>query len=94
MKTFKLYILLIVLTTGSLCFSQSQKKADGLYENRAYVEAAEIYSQLPKNNLILEKLGDCYYYNSEYEKAYEAYSQIKDLSIESDLTEEFYIKSV
>ncbi|WP_299124149.1 OmpA family protein [uncultured Winogradskyella sp.] len=94
MKNFKLYILLAALTTGMLCFSQSMRKADLLYENRAYVEAAEIYAQLPKTNLVLEKLGDCYYYNSEYEKAYGAYSQIKDLSIESDLNEKFYIKFV
>jgi outer membrane protein OmpA-like peptidoglycan-associated protein len=94
MNTLRPYILLIVLTTTTFCFSQSLKKANMLYENRAYIEAAEIYSQLPKNNLILEKLGDCYYYNSEYEKAYAAYSQIKDLSIESDLTEVFYIKFV
>ena len=94
MKTFKLYILVALLSTGMLGFSQSQKKADRLYENRAYVEAAEIYAQLPKNNTILEKLGDCYYYNSDYEQAFAAYSQIKDLSIESDLTADFYIKYV
>ena len=94
MKTFKLYILFGILFTGLLGFSQSKRKADILYENRAYVEAAEIYAQLPKTNANLEKLGDCYYYNSEYEKAYAAYSQIKDLSIESDLTADFYIKYV
>ena len=49
MKTFKLYILLAALTTGTLCFSQSKSKADILYENRAYVEAAEIFSKLPKS---------------------------------------------
>ena len=69
MKTFKLYIILTVLLTGMLSFSQSKSKADILYENRAYVEAAEIYAQLPKNNAILEKLGDCYYYNAEYKIA-------------------------
>ena len=94
MKTFKLYILFGILFTGLLGFSQSKRKADILYENRAYVEAAEIYAQLPKTNANLEKLGDCYYFNSEYEKAYAAYSQIKDLSIESDLTADFYIKYV
>ena len=94
MKTFKLYILFGILFTGLIGFSQSKRKADILYENRAYVEAAEIYAQLPKTNANLEKLGDCYYYNSEYEKAYAAYSQIKDLSIESDLTADFYIKYV
>mgnify|MGYP001044243740 CR=1 FL=1 len=94
MKTFKLYILLIVLASGSLSFSQSQRKADILFENRAYIGAAEIYEQLPKTVDILEKLGDCYYYNSEFEKAYKAYSQIYDMKIESELSESFYVKYV
>lgn len=92
MKTFKLYILFTVLFTGTLCFSQSQKKADMLYENRAYIEAAEIYEQLPKTASILEKLGDCYYYNSDFEKAHKAYSQIYNLKVDSELKESFYLK--
>lgn len=92
MKTFKLYILFAFLTTGSLCFSQSKSKADLLYENRAYVEAAEIYSQLPKTATNLEKLGDCYYYNSEFEKAYNAYKQVYNLKDNTKLTESFYFK--
>jgi outer membrane protein OmpA-like peptidoglycan-associated protein len=92
MKTFKLYILIAALTSGTLCFSQSQKKADLLYENRAYIEAAEIYSKLPKTSTILEKLGDCYYYNSEFDKAYKAYKQVYDLKKDSKLSESFYFK--
>ncbi|WP_418639672.1 OmpA family protein [Winogradskyella sp.] len=91
MKTFKLYILFAVLTTGNLCFSQSSK-ADALYENRAYVEAAEIYSELPKTAVNLEKLGDCYYYNSEFDRAYKAYKQVYDLKNDTELTEAFYFK--
>ncbi len=94
MKTYKLFILLAVLTTGALSFSQSQRKADLLYEIRAYVDAAEIYSQLPKTALTLEKLGDCYYYNSEFKKAYKAYKQIYDLKVDSELTTSFYLKYV
>ena len=79
MKTFKLYIILLTaLTTGMLCFSQSVNKAHILYENRAYVEAAEIFSSLPKTADNLEKLGDCYYYNSEFDKAYKAYRILWD----------------
>ncbi|EDP72006.1 outer membrane protein, peptidoglycan-associated lipoprotein [Flavobacteriales bacterium ALC-1] len=92
MKTFKLFILLTVLNTGSLCFSQSLKKADLLYENRAYIEAAEIYAQLPKTATNLEKLGDCYYYNSEFEKAYKAYKLIYDNKEKLELSESFYLK--
>ena len=92
MKTFKIFILLAVLTTGSLCFSQSLRKADLLYENRAYVEAAEIYAQLPKTAVNLEKLGDCYYYNSEFEKAYTSYKLIYDNKDDLELSESFYLK--
>ncbi|WP_179336092.1 OmpA family protein [Winogradskyella costae] len=92
MKTFKLYILLAALTTGTLCFSQSSKKANTLYKNKAYVEAAEIFSSLPKTVHNLTKLGDCYYYNSEFEKAYKAYKQVFDAKINTELTEDFYFK--
>ncbi|WP_458627449.1 OmpA family protein [Winogradskyella sp. PC D3.3] len=92
MKTFKLYIILATILTSHLCFPQSAKKAITLYENRAYVEAAEIFSSLPKTADNLEKLGDCYYYNSEFEKAKKAYTQVYDLKDKSQLTEAFYFK--
>lgn len=91
MKTIKLYILFTLLITGNLCFSQSTK-ADLLYENRAYVEAAEIYSELPKTAANLEKLGDCYYFNSEFDRAYTAYKQVYDLKNDTELTDRFYFK--
>ena len=92
MKTFKLYIVLVALTTVTLCFSQSKSKADKLYENRAYIDAAEIYAQLPKTVANLEKLGDCYYYNSEFENAHKAYKQVYDLKIDAELSDSFYFK--
>ncbi|MBC3847353.1 OmpA family protein [Winogradskyella echinorum] len=92
MRTFKLFIVLTALVISNVSFSQSKEKADKLYENRAYVDAAEIYSKLPKTAKTLEKLGDCYYYNSEFEKAYKVYKKIYDRKIESELTESFYLK--
>lgn len=92
MRKFKLFIVLTALVISNVSFSQSKEKADKLYENRAYVDAAEIYSKLPKTAKTLEKLGDCYYYNSEFEKAYKVYKKIYDRKIESELTESFYLK--
>jgi outer membrane protein OmpA-like peptidoglycan-associated protein len=94
MKMLKLYFLIATLVTSSICFSQSQKKADLLYENRAYIEAAEIYAKLPATISTLEKLGDCYYYNSEFKKAYSAYNKVYDLNEEEEgsLSESFYFK--
>ena len=92
MKTFQLYISFTVLAIGFLGFSQSANKANILYENRAYVEAAEIFVSLPKTADNLEKLGDCYYYNSEFENAYKAYKQVYDLKISTELSKDFYFK--
>ncbi|REG87533.1 OmpA family protein [Winogradskyella sediminis] len=92
MKTLQLYISLTTLVIGFLGFSQSASKANILYENRAYVEAAEIFVSLPKTADNLEKLGDCYYYNSEFENAYKAYKQVYDLKISTELSKDFYFK--
>ncbi|MUU79736.1 OmpA family protein [Winogradskyella endarachnes] len=92
MKTYKLHIFLIFLTIGAVSFSQSKSKADALFENRAYVDAAEIFASLPKTASNLEKLGDCYYYNTEFDKAYKAYKQVYGLKDSNNLTEDFYFK--
>lgn len=92
MKTYKLHILLIFLAIGAIGFSQSKNKANALFENRAYVDAAEIFASLPKTASNLEKLGDCYYYNTEFDKAYKAYKQLYELKDSNNLTEDFYFK--
>ena len=92
MKKFKLIILVVIVSISSLGFSQSLRKADALYKNRAYVEAAEVYTKLPKTTAILEKLGDCYYFNSEFEKAYEVYSKIYNPDIIPHVSDTFYFK--
>lgn len=92
MKTFKLYIAIATLITGTFGFSQSKSKAESLFENRAYVEAAEIFANLPKTASNLEKLGDCYYYNTEFENAYKAYKKVFELKDSATLTEDFYFK--
>ncbi len=92
MKTLKLFFIFILLGIGPLSFSQSKKKADLLYENRSYLDAAEIYNKLPKTAEVLEKLGDCYYYNSEAEKASQAYSKVYNLKPRDSLPDTFYFK--
>jgi outer membrane protein OmpA-like peptidoglycan-associated protein len=92
MKALRLFIILVILGMGSFSFSQSKKKADVLYENRAYLDAAEIYNKLPKTAEILEKLGDCYYYNSEAEQASKAYSEVFNLKNRDSFSDVFYFK--
>ncbi|RCW91668.1 OmpA family protein [Winogradskyella arenosi] len=92
MRIFNLYITIIAIVTSSVCFSQSVRKANLLYKNKAYLEAAEIFELLPKTSANLEKLGDCYYYNSDYTQAYNAYMQVYNLNEPSTLSEKFYFK--
>lgn len=92
MKTLKLFFILIILGLGSFSFSQSKKKADLLYENRAYLDAAELYIKLPKTSEVLEKLGDCYYFNSQAEKASKLYSEVFNLKNRDSLSSAFYFK--
>jgi outer membrane protein OmpA-like peptidoglycan-associated protein len=92
MKTFKQFTLLIILSAGMLSFSQSSRKADLLYKNRAYIDAAEIYKKLPKSAKVLERLGDCFYFNSEFEKAVKSYTEIYNMGLRSELSDTYYFR--
>ncbi|WP_047544621.1 OmpA family protein [Psychroserpens sp. Hel_I_66] len=74
----KNYILIYLLCVCSLSFGQkkSLKRANQLFANKAYVEAAEIYEQLDDSQESLENLGDSYYYNFEMKKASNAYEKL------------------
>jgi outer membrane protein OmpA-like peptidoglycan-associated protein len=92
MKTLKLFFILIIFGLGSFSFSQSKKKADLLYENRAYLDAAELYNKLPKTAEIFEKLGDCYYFNSQAKKASKFYAEVFNLKNRDSFSDAFYFK--
>lgn len=89
-NTYTISFLILLLATSVSGFSQSLKKANRLYENRSYVNAAEIYEKLNKTPEVLQKLGDCYYYNSEIKKANDAYSEAFDNSDKSKLSTQFF----
>ena len=78
MKTKNTYRLLtvLILMCSINSFSQSRKKADRLFHNKAYVEAVELYRELPKDRTVLQNLADAYYYNLEMSKAASAYRQL------------------
>ncbi len=67
----KILITLFIVTISTQILSaQNLKRANSLFERRAYMDAAELYEQEdPKSQEIYEKLGDCYYYNSDMKLA-------------------------
>lgn len=51
-------------------------KADLLFANRSYVQAAKLYAALPPSQKTLQNLGDCYFYNSQMDSASKTYAQL------------------
>jgi peptidoglycan-associated lipoprotein len=65
-----LITLFIYIISTQLLVAQNLRKANHLFEKRAYVAATELFlNQTDKTQEVLEKLGDCYYYNSNMEEA-------------------------
>ena len=71
-----LYSTLFILFIGLAAFGQSAeiKKADKLFVQRAYMDAAEAYEKVvDKNQEVLQNLGDAYFYTNQMEEAAEVY---------------------
>ena len=70
-------LIFFLLFSSPFITAQNLKKANYLFEKRAYLDAAELYSnETEKTQEILEKLGDCYYYNSKMIEAAHWYKQL------------------
>ena len=67
----KILLTLFILTFSTqLLVAQNLKRANSLFERRAYLNAAELYlNEAPKTQEIYQKLGDCYYFNSKMKQA-------------------------
>lgn len=69
MKNYLKLICILFLTVTSVS-AQNLRKANHLFDNRSYVDAAELYLEEPNKTAdIYAKLGDCYYYNSNMREA-------------------------
>lgn len=75
------------------CFGQKPtvKRANDLFFNRSYVNAATMYEELKPTQQILQNLGDCYYNNSQMDFAVKNYAQLF-LSYKDSLKPESYFK--
>ncbi|GGZ74194.1 OmpA family protein [Algibacter mikhailovii] len=72
------YILASLLLFGGLIFAQSNtlKRANKLFDMKAYYEAAQVYEANEHTQEVLKNLGDSYYYNSNFEKASKTYREL------------------
>lgn len=77
MKT-KTYILASLLLVGGMALAQqgTLKRADKLFEMRAYNQAAEIYETKEHTQEVLQNLADSYYYNANLQKAIKNYREL------------------
>ncbi len=76
MKKQTLTLFFLVSFFVSWSQKPSEKKANELFANRAYVEAAKMYESLQPSKNILQNLADSYYFNSEMKFASKHYAQL------------------
>ncbi|SFZ90759.1 Outer membrane protein OmpA [Flaviramulus basaltis] len=73
-----IYILASLLLVSGMAFAQKGniKKANKLFEKRAYTEAAETYETKERSQEVLQNLADSYYYNTSLQKAIKTYREL------------------
>src|SRR5690606_14734714 len=76
MKHLCLLLFLLMFSLAGVCQRPSLKKANALFEQRSYVEAAQMYQRLDPSQEVLQNLGDSYYYNSQMKLAKTPYSRL------------------
>jgi len=73
-----IYICVGLFLVSGMAYAQkgSLKRANKLFEMRAYKEAANLYeAQKDRNREVLQNLADSYYYNSQMQKAIKTYRE-------------------
>tara|TARA_R110002049_G_scaffold130835_2_gene289388 strand:- start:30255 stop:32141 length:1887 start_codon:yes stop_codon:yes gene_type:complete len=74
----QIYILagLLLVSGTTLAQKGSVKRADKLFEMRAYNQAAETYENQKRTQEVLQNLADSYYYNTSLQKAIKTYREL------------------
>ncbi|MFI1744449.1 OmpA family protein [Thalassobellus sediminis] len=72
------YIFASLLLVSGIALAQKGniKKANKLFEMRAYNEAAETYETKERSQEVLQNLADSYYYNTSLQKAIKTYREL------------------
>jgi outer membrane protein OmpA-like peptidoglycan-associated protein/Tol biopolymer transport system component len=76
MKRFTYILLLVFISQSLLAQKNSVTKANKLFAEKAYYQAAKIYEKLKPTQQILQNLGDCYYFNNEMHIAEKPYANL------------------
>ena len=77
MKAIRFLLVFILMLASGNAFAQKKlSKADKLFENRAYVQAIEIYKEQRPSRRNLQNLGDSYYYTNKLEQAVTTYETL------------------
>jgi len=73
-----IYILASLLLVSVMALAQkgNVKKANKLFEKRAYNQAAEAYETKNRTQEVLQNLADSYYYNTSLQKAVKTYREL------------------
>ncbi|KJD32438.1 membrane protein [Tamlana nanhaiensis] len=73
-----IYIFASLLLVSGMAFAQkgNTKRADKLFELRAFTDAAELYETKERTQGMLQNLADSYYYNSSLQKAVKTYREL------------------
>jgi len=90
MNKYLITICILCFTCNSFAQKRKLNKANKLYNNRAYIEAAVLYEELEPTQEILLNLGDCYYYNSEMEQAKKVYNSLLTKYKDSSLHDVYF----
>ena len=89
----KIYIpLLLLLIATQISFSQNLKRANYLFEKRAYLDAAKLFEdEDEKTQDVYQKLGDCYFFNGKMQEASDWY-KILLTKFENEVTPTYYYR--
>lgn len=86
------YILLLVFISQILLAQKSgTNKANKLFAEKAYFDAAQLYKKLKPTQEVLQNLGDCYYYNNEMVFAEKPYANLIS-SYKDSVKREYYFR--
>lgn len=91
MRNFYSILFTILFCNALLAQKTSLKKANVLFDKRAYVKAAEMYEQLGDSQLVLQNLGDCYYNNSQMKEAVRSYGKLF-LTFKDSVNPEYFFR--